>query len=112
MDMFKTNNKISSEAETLYAEHKSIHGAVAKNTEYVDSAKRMLDSMIESKAASDEYVDNMHFDIQSVKIGTGRLETKAAENVVTASEYVRTNPRIFDIAVKTAMRDGVEIKTK
>jgi len=110
--MFKTNNKISNEAESLYAEHKSIQANIAKNTEYVDSAKRVIDSMLNLGAASDEYLGRMDADIRDVNFDIDHLETKAAENMVTANEYVRTNPRIFDIAVKSAMKDGVKIKTK
>ena len=109
--MFKTNNKISNEAEALYTEHKGIHEAIAKKTEYVDSAEQIMGSMIKSGAASDVYVDDMRFDIALVQNDISLLETESANNVLAADEHLRTNPRIFNIAVKNAMRDGVEIKT-
>jgi|GEM_PF-6579858 len=110
--MFKTNSRVSSEAETLYAEHKTIHGAIAKNSEYVDSAEEMLDSMISSGTASSGYVDDMESDIYSVKRSTSRLEKEATENVIKADEHLRVNPQLFDIAVKSARLDGVDIKIK
>lgn len=110
--MFKTDKNLSSEAEILYAEHKAIHSEIAKNKEYVDDAEKMMDLMVASGAGSDTYVDDMQFDIRSVKNAVGRLETKAVENVDNAAEHLRANPQLFTIAVKSATRDGVDIKTK
>jgi len=110
--MFKTNNKISNEAESLYAEHKNIQGDIAKNTEYAESAKRVLDSMVESGLATDVHVDDVNFYVHSVKGDIASLETEATENVIKAAEHLRANPRLFDIAVKSARLDGIDIKTK
>lgn len=110
--MFNTEAKISSEAEDLYSEHKQLHSAIDSKTDYVTKNQEMADSMVKSGSGTDLYLDDMHFDRTVVGREIKALEAKADENVSKAEQHLVKNPKLYSIAVKSALQDGVHINER
>lgn len=113
--MYKASSKIAREAESLYNQHKEIVDSIEKKKQYLQSAKDMQALMAESAINAvgvnlDLYMDSMDADIYDVKSEVTQLEAQSDVNLETANSHLNNNPRLYDIAVKEAKKDGIKIK--
>ncbi len=110
MEMFKTNNQLSKEASSLYAEHRGIASSIAANEAYIDGAEKTKASMSDAKSIDlDTYYDRMDLDIGLVRHDIGQLTLAMAGNLSAAKTHLEKNPKLVDIAAKEARKDGVTI---
>lgn len=83
----------------------------------MDSIENFTSFMDEMKPTASELHDaNLESDIntpiRAANFDKHLVEVKIEENQSAAEHYSAKNPRLFGVAVKAAMRDGIEINTK
>ena len=113
MNILKTNKTISKEAESLYSEHKDVSTRIDNTLGYIDSAQKMVESMKDKDGNIDSgYQYSMDLDISMSKGDVKMLEKTSEQNLSAAERHLVDNPRLFSVAVKAAMRDGIKINTR
>jgi hypothetical protein len=106
--MFKTNNRISHEAEQLYTQHKEINDSIDAEKNHIETVRHLGQEATGNKSV--DYKIELNSQISDAEYEIYKLDKKADENQQAAEKHLANNPRLFSIAVKEAKDDGVEIK--
>jgi hypothetical protein len=114
--MFKTNNRIENEATALYSEHKNIVESIDQKNKYIIRLEEMKKLMANIAVSTPEvqenypeYADSIDFDKLGVSKEINELDTESEANTSAAKSFVKNNPRLQNIAVKSARSNGVQL---